>query len=310
MNKKIGIITLNPSLPVNVGNVLQAFALQSKIKELLPTCDCIITNQKTLKCSDYFKSHCNFTNKDIDTSYDMIVAGSDQIWYNGCDVNKYFLLKYPNKIKKIFYAASFGNHNHKWELKQINEIHNSLKDNTFISCREFSGTFLTKKWFNLNSIAVLDPTMLYDANFYLESINEKRIENEKGIFAYILDNTDKKDKFIKGLIEKTHEPVLHFDGTVENFIHNFNSAKYILTDSYHGSVFSLIFNKPFICIRNFKRGNDRFDDLCLRFTNLDNRFIKEDNKINLELLSQAPNVKNEIENYKILSLNFLKNSLI
>lgn len=101
---------------------------------------------------------------------------------------------------------------------------------------------------------------------------------------------------------------MNFDGSCEQFISNFNKAKYIITDSYHGSVFSLIFNKPFICLRNKNRGNDRFDDLCLRF-NINNRFIENLNEMDLSLLNKNPDCLEQIREYRKDSLDFLTKAL-
>ena len=85
-----------------------------------------------------------------------------------------------------------------------------------------------------------------------------------------------------------------------------NTASCILTDSYHGSVFSLIFNKPFITLRNEKRGNDRFDDLEIRF-DLAERFINDIKLLSIDLLKIKPNPN--FNEYRKISLNFLYKGL-
>ena len=101
---------------------------------------------------------------------------------------------------------------------------------------------------------------------------------------------------------------MKYDGTVESFIRNMNNASCVITDSYHGTVFSLIFDNPFITLKNEKRGNDRFDDLSLRF-DFDNRFIDNLSKIDLSLLTKKPNVIDKIHSYRIESISFLSNGL-
>lgn len=314
---KIGIITLNPNHYKNIGNTLQAFALQTKIKELMPNAKSIeILNQKEFtNCLEFYKTHCNYVANDGNETYDILIAGSDQIWGSGISdpendiiFKRQFLLKPEyNKSKKIFYAPSFGHHNHSFSIKQKELIYNTLK-NVKISTREIIGKTLLKNWFNLESQPVLDPTMLYDKEFYLNSINENRDENNSGIFAYVLDKNGNWDIKIKEISNKLCQPILSFDGSVEQFISNFNKAKYIITDSYHGSVFSLIFNKPFICLRNKNRGNDRFDDLCLRF-DIDNRFIENLNEMDLTLLNKNPDCLEQIRRYRKDSLDFLTKAL-
>lgn len=314
---KIGIITLNPNHYKNIGNTLQAFALQTKIKELMPNAKCVeILNQKEfINCLEFYKTHCNYVANDGNETYDILIAGSDQIWGSGISdpgndiiFKRQFLLKPTyNKSKKFFYASSFGHHNHSFSKEQKELIYNSLKD-VKISTREIIGKTLLKNWFNLESQPVLDPTMLYDKEFYLNSINENRDENNYGIFAYVLDKNENWNIKIKEISSKLGQPILSYDGTVENFIHNMNKASFVLTDSYHGTVFSLIFNKPFITLRNIKRGNDRFDDLCLRF-NINERFIENLNEIDLNLFNTKPNCNEKILEYRKISLDFLIKAL-
>ena len=314
---KIGIITLNPNHYKNIGNTLQAFALQSKIKELVPNAKTVeILNQKEfVNCLEFYKNHCKYVANDGDESYDMLIAGSDQIWGtgisdpgNGIIFDRQFLLKSSySKSKRIFYAPSFGHHNHVFSKAQKARIYNSLKD-VKISTREIIGKTLLKTWFNLESQPVLDPTMLYDKEFYLNSINEKEVKSKNGIFVYVLDKNAEWNTKAKEISNNLNQPILPYDGSVENFIKNMNTAALVITDSYHGSVFSLIFNNPFICLRNKMRGNDRFDDLCSRF-NISERFIENLADINIALFNMKPNCNEKLLEYRKESLDFLIKSL-
>jgi len=317
-NPKIGIITLNPNHYKNIGNTLQAFALQSKIKELVPNAKTVeILNQKEfVNCLEFYKNNCKYVANDGDATYDILIAGSDQIWGtgisdpgNGIIFDRQFLLKPSySKSKRIFYAPSFGHHNHIFSKVQKDRIYNSLKDVRYISTREIIGTHLLKTWFNLESKAVLDPTMLYDKDFYLDAINEKDVKNKNGIFVYVLDKNDEWNTKIKEISNKLKQPILQYDRTVEGFIRNMNIASLVITDSYHGSVFSLIFNNPFICLRNKKRGNDRFDDLCSRF-NISERFIENLSDIDIKMFNTKPNCFVKILEHRKASLDFLIKSL-
>lgn len=294
----------------NIGNTLQAYALQSKIKEILPKSNPIIINSIYKNYNSFYKNNLNFTENGFDESYDYLIVGSDQIWtsdkwINSIPFNDRFLIR--NCRHKLVYAASFGKHNLNFTNKQLTEIQNTLKNIEYVSTRELSGVIICNYFFKYNkAISVLDPTMLYDKDFYLNIINEKEIENKRGIFAYILDKNDIWNNKIKEISQKLNQPVLLYDNTVENFIHNMNTASCILTDSYHGSVFSLIFNKPFITLRNEKRGNDRFDDLEIRF-DLAERFINDIKLLSIDLLKIKPNPN--FNEYRKISLNFLYKGL-
>lgn len=309
LEPKIAMITIPGHN--NVGNTLQAFALQTKIKEILPKANPIIINSKYTNYTTFYKNKVKFTTSGFDSSYNFIIVGSDQIWTDEKYINVIpfedrFLIR---NCKKIVYAASFGKHQLNFSNDQLIKIQNSLKTVKYVSTREITGTLICKHYFKYNTaVSVLDPTMLYDKEFYLNSINEKPAENKLGIFVYVLDKNNEWNKQAKVISDKLKLPILKYDGTVESFIRNMNNASCVITDSYHGTVFSLIFNNPFITLKNEKRGNDRFEDLSLRF-DFYNRFIDNLSKIDLELLTKRPNVIDKIHSYRTESISFLSNGL-
>lgn len=309
LEPKIAMITIPGHN--NVGNTLQAFALQTKIKEILPKANPIIINSKYTNYTTFYKNKVKFTTSGFDSSYNFIIVGSDQIWTDEKYINVIpfedrFLIR---NCKKIVYAASFGKHQLNFSNDQLIKIQNSLKTVKYVSTREITGTLICKHYFKYNTaVSVLDPTMLYDKEFYLNSINEKPAENKLGIFVYVLDKNNEWDKQAKEISDKLRLPILKYDGTVESFIRNMNNASCVITDSYHGTVFSLIFNNPFITLKNEKRGNDRFEDLSLRF-DFYNRFIDTLSKMDLELLTKRPNVIDKIHSYRTESISFLSNGL-
>ncbi len=304
---KIGIIT--DQVRQNVGGILQAVALSNKVKELTNIEPIFLNQIGNNYHQKYFDNNCKWTSNSV-TDETHLIVGSDQVWNRRFCEHVPFNDKYliHDNIKKIVYAASFGHHKMEYTKEELEKIHNSLIKVKYIATREISGTMLTKQWFNVDSISVLDPTMLYDKDFYLKTINQENNNNEHGIFAYILDYNNNWRNICNSLSTQLNEPILKFNGSCEQFIENYNTAKYIITDSYHGSVFSLIFNKPFICLRNKFRGNDRFDDLCIRF-DIENRFIETLNDINLELFNIKPNCNNKILEYRKDSINYLTKAL-
>lgn len=302
LTEKIAIVT--DQVHKNVGGILQAVCLYDKIKELKPKAEIYFVNQKHNNHLSYFDKNVKWVTSSADSSYSHLLVGSDQIWNKkycqGVPFEDKYLIR--NIRNKIVYAASFGHHEFLYNENEIQRIHKSLKDVKFISTREISGRLLTNKWFGVDSVSVLDPTLLWDKTYYLAKINENETEQKTGIFAYVLDKNPIWEKKIKDIQAKTGEKVLPFDGSVENFLHNFNTAKFIITDSYHGSIFSIIFNKPFVCLRNKRRGNDRFDDLCLRF-DIEERFIESLDCLKLDLLKNEPNVN--LTHERMNSLEFL-----
>ena len=308
-NKKIAIIT--NQMNTNVGGILQAFALSEKVKELTDVKPVFIHQRKNHL--SFLDEHCNWTEEGFTDDYTTLIVGSDQIWNHRAPSTKKIpfedkYLIHDNNIQKIVYAASFSHHELLYNTEELNQIKESLKNVNFVSCREIRSIDLIKEWFDKECVAVLDPTLLYEKEFYLDTIKESNSNENKGIFVYVLDKNNEWDKLINKISKELNEPILPFDGSVNSFIKNYNNSKFVLTDSYHGSVFSLIFNKPFITLRNTRRGNDRFDDLCLRF-NIENRFIDNLNNIDLSLLTTNPECLEKIRDYRKYSLNYLYKAL-
>lgn len=264
----------------------------------------------------------NFAKKE---NFDAVIVGSDQVWritkkIDKCYKNYFLDFLDGSKIKKIAYAASFGKDY--WEGKNdIKDISKLLEDFTAVSTREKSGVDICKKNFAFNNaIHVLDPTMLMSKEFYKNEIVSKydtRRVPKNGLLTYILDEGDGKKEIInfvkKNLnIEKVHH-LKGFNGSkivysVPEWLDSFANADFIVTDSFHGMVFSIVFEKNFIVIGNKSRGLERFLSL-LSLLQLENRLIndtKEIEKFNFELIDY--NKVNVILRKEIIkSFNYLDN---
>ena len=309
LNPKIAMVTIPGHN--NVGNTLQAFALQQKVKELLPTAEIEIINDFNLTNNklDFYNKNVKSTSGTFNDSYDMLLVGSDQIW--GASITRDWKISFEDRfgirnVKRIFYAPSFGFVNTKYNNQDCARIKSKLYNEKYVSNREEYGTYMTEKMFGTKCQTVLDPAFLHSKEFYLQSINEKNSDKEEGCFCYILDKDNKWENFIKNVLIQTKENELNYDKSVESFLHNMNTAKYILTDSYHGVVFSLIFNKPFVCLRNKNRGNLRFDDLSIKF-NIENRFLETLDEFDLAVLTKKPNIN--LDKLLKQSIDFLKRGL-
>ena len=244
-------------------------------------------------------------------NYDVLIVGSDQVWRKAYTerwgVDRFFLDFAPESSKKIAYAASFGGFDMEYnedELQHLQRLYGRLDA---VSVREELGLAILEKhgWKIPKAVHVLDPTMLLPKEHYLQLINNGNTKSSNGnMFCYILDNNDNAKLVVNKLKnEKGYIPYFaSIDGenrmSVEQWLRSFVDADYIVTDSYHGVVFSLIFNKPFYLISNERRGNARFESLKQTF--------------NLQENSEEYNV--ELVNEKILSLReksyiFLRNAL-
>lgn len=217
-----------------------------------------------------------------------VVVGSDQVWrlkYINDQYYKSFFLDFVNnEVKKIAYAASFGKDY--WEGRGDEaEIGKLLERFDFISVREESGVDICKNTFGVKKDVhhVLDPTMLWSKDFYMGLMPSNSFNRKISLLTYVLDEADDKKKIISACMEEreiSSENVLHLKGfgdkkryyTVPEWLEAFSKADFIITDSFHGVIFSIIFNKQFVAIANKDRGLDRFISLLGMF-NLKDRLI-------------------------------------
>lgn len=226
--------------------------------------------------------------------FDAIVVGSDQVWRAAMsDIPTYFLsFTKAMNMRRIAYAASFGtddlNEYSKMDMKIAFE---SIKLFDAISVREKSGVHLCRDYFKMDAVHVLDPTMLLSKDDYLKLIeSEDSSCSTDMLLTYVLDRTLEKNEIIKRigdvlhLIPSKNGPVKYFSNIIENnaseciypsvskWLAGFRDAQFVVTDSFHGMVFSIIFNKPFVAILNSERGASRFISL-LSIFHLENRLI-------------------------------------
>jgi hypothetical protein len=207
--------------------------------------------------------------------FNSIVVGSDQVWRieNTRGVKYNFFLDFVNlpDTKKIAYAASFGTDVWKGSGEEIATIKKLLHNFDFISVREKSGVDLCKTLFDLNVVNVVDPTLLLKMSDYNQLIKSATRSKTNLLTTYILDFTDDKKVLIKilekefsfstkYLYPKKKRPITIYK-SIENWILNIKNAKFVLTDSFHGMVFSIIYKKQFLVYANKDRGIERFTSL-------------------------------------------------
>ena len=216
--------------------------------------------------------------------YSDILLGSDQLWLPVNVVADYYTLNWvPNDINKISFSTSFGvstipnkyNNLYKQFLKRINHL----------SVREDTGVKLIKEIAGLDAKLVCDPTILLTIEEWEEVASKERIIKEKYILCYFLGNNIEHRKFAERLREKTGYKIVslnHADEYVKysdafcdiapydigprEWINLVENAEYVCTDSFHGTVFSLLFNKIFFNFRRYSSNskastNSRLDSL-------------------------------------------------
>jgi len=214
--------------------------------------------------------------KDIIKKYnlDAIIVGSDQVWrpkYSQYLDDTYLEFAKDIPIKKIAYAASFGVDNWEYSSKQTKKYSELISKFSYVSIREKTGVDLCQKYFNIFAQEVADPTLLLDAEDYQNICKEIPIEKTKYIAAYILDITPEKKDVLDKIAKEKNLPIKTFFAeskaslSIPEWISMFRDASYVVTDSFHGTVFAIIFKKEFHCFFNKDRGNSRFQSLLEKY---------------------------------------------
>lgn len=276
----------------------------------------------------------SFKNLQNEYNFEGYIVGSDQVWRPSytTDISVYFLsfLKDKIKIKKISYAASFGVDNWEFSNKQTKICSALIKKFTAVSVREASGVGLCQNYLGLTPTLVLDPTMLLRKEDYTDLIKSNKIYTKRGnLFCYFLDDGYKKEKELNhfigklGFVSFSILPSKQFSEVskkgieqciyppIANWIKAFDEAEFIVTDSFHGTVFSIIFNKPFITISNNDRGKARFTSLLTLF-GLESRLITTFDNLNADLFKSEidyTSVNLILQKERDKSYNFLYEAL-
>lgn len=240
----------------------------------------------------------------INNSYDAVIVGSDQVWrpMYVLGIQNYFFKGVHDKTKKIAYAASFGVSDWEFTEEETNLCSKLLKSFSYVSVRENSGLKLVREELKYrdNVYCDLDPTMLVDILAY-ESFLNKDNNTPSNVFTYILDSTADKNLLVKGVLEKTGMALNEFNTNAENpnkslkervapsvesWLNGIYNANFVITDSFHGCVFSILFNKPFVVYVNMNRGAERFISI-LSLLGLEDRMIYNTSYLNIELVNKA-----------------------
>lgn len=207
-----------------------------------------------------------------ESKYSDVIVGSDQLWLPVNVVSNYYTLNWvPDKINKISYATSFGIS--KIPDKYSDEYKKFLSRINHLSVREESGKKICDGY-GITSKVVCDPTILLTREEWEQEAVQERIISDKYILCYFLGSNIEHRKFAEKLKEKTGYKIVslnHADEYVKysdtfaditpydigprEWINLIKNAEYVCTDSFHGTVFSLLFNKTFFDFRRYSESN-------------------------------------------------------
>lgn len=286
-----------------------------------------------IQTTEIFKSFKHLKSIIKSYNFEAYIVGSDQVWRPCYSENIYndFLdfCQDEKDIKRIAYAASFGVNGWEFNEKQTMECGRLVKLFDAVSVREDSGVNLCQDYFGVNALHVLDPTLLLEKEDYIKLTEDMREPTSVGeLFCYILDNNQKIDAAIQnvssrlslnafevraqkgGYLRRRVDINDYVIPSPTKWLRAFMDAKMVFTDSFHGCVFSIIFNKPFWVIGNKERGNARFDSL-LKLFELENRRItvQDIDKTNLNDVINWDRVNSIKKEWQEKSLKYLVENL-
>ena len=323
--RRIGVVgVLNEQ---NVGNNLVKFSMYIKLKEygFEPT---IISYTRKGENIDFLRKTVELTeisqnlkySQLKEKDYDILMINSDQTWnnFNIESLYDHGFLRFAENwtIPKFVYAASLGIDYWRYPKSFDERAKILLKNFKGISLREKGAIDLVEKHLGIRPLLVLDPTFLIDKKYYIDIIKDfKKNFTDECLFVYILDKNKIIDKYIEMARKKLHYKIYRVETSqmnyTENFLFGINISKAVITDSFHGTVFSIIFKKPFISFINSKRGRLRFYSLNETFKLSDRILFPSKNKYPDINLLKKPLIINQtiIDSMKDLSIKFLKKNL-
>ena len=225
--------------------------------------------------------------------YDAFVVGSDQVWRpcNFDPIQDAFLRFTKGwDVRRVSYAASFGTSELEYEYFLLEECSALLESFDAVSVREDSGVQLCGEWFDCDrAVHVLDPVMLLGVEQYKNIAASATERKAKGkIATYILDRSLVKRNVVDFVVRCTGKEISDISvypkdrnlplsdrvvPPMADWIAGFEDADFVVTDSFHGCVMSILFHKPFLVIGNNVRGLSRVQSL-LNIFGLESRLVE------------------------------------
>ena len=204
-----------------------------------------------------------------------LVTGSDQVWrprYNkGVLTDMFLRFAARADVRRMAYAASFGVDGWEFSPQQTQECARLARLMDAVSVRESSGIALCREHLGVEAVVMPDPTLLLQRADYEALCTAVPRVAKAFVAAYVLDKSAEKQHGIRRVAWELGLPVKRFSAhggmtlTVEEWLAMFRDAAFVVTDSFHGTVFSILFHKPFVALGNAGRGMARFQSLLSGF---------------------------------------------
>lgn len=338
MGNEVNILNLRPETQKHM------YALKKPSGDILHRCFDVLISSKRKKRYNEFERFINSVFpttreefqtteqlKKLENEYDAFVCGSDQIWNPVCpDFEPAYYLQFlgeNSKAKRISYAPSFGKHEFDGvTTKQINEW---AKDFDSISVRELKGKAVLNEIDPEKISVVCDPVVLLDKKYWEELAVEPNIK-EPYMLVYFLENNHGRKDFVDALSQTlglkvvvlteylrdlTKPYIKKYDASPEEFVGLFKNASFVYTNSFHGTAFATIFNKPFITViapdqEKAVNNNDSRKIDYLTKIGLESRLVQNDLPAKEALMKVDYKVANEkMQKFREYSYQYLKNAL-
>lgn len=284
----------------------------------------------------YFKESKAFTSwnelSEYCRNYDSVLVGSDQLWLPSNIVGDYYTLSFvPDAINKVCYATSFGIG--EVPVKYEETYRKFLGRIQHLSAREHSGQNIIHKMTGREVPLVCDPTLLMTARDWDKIATRDRMVEEDYVFCYFMGDNPEQRTFARNLARAHHCKVvslLHLDQYIASdekyadyvlynispadFISLIKYANYVCTDSFHGTVFSIIYSKDFFTFKRFNKKaslstNTRIFSLLDR-VGLSDRLFTAEEDVNADYhIAHYDEIQEGINKFRAESLVYLTNSL-
>lgn len=256
-----------------------------------------------------------------------VVVGSDQVWridYHGdASALTYFLdFVDPAKVRRISYAASFGHST--WSYPEFTEPAKQLLSRFHaVGVREESGAEICRESLGrTDARVVLDPTLLVDTNFYDDAVASGVAFSQPTVVKYVLDQSEKVQAVTaaamgvlsrEGMAIQSISPDEQTEPLdIPRWLQAFRDAEFVITDSFHGTIFAVVFKKRFVTVPNHDRGFDRFVTLLGRL-GLSDRLLTSDDPSEVGRILATPidydAVAARLDRLRIEAADFLLSAL-
>ena len=270
----------------------------------------------------------------FETYFDACIVGSDQVWNPQWWVQEYFLDFVSNQTKKIAYAASLGVD--KLSERDATFIENKIKDFVAVSLREEGGKRLLEGYVTNQLKVTLDPTLLFTRNMWDEIAVKPEITKPYVVVYFPGGKSEAEQRMWHEFCIRENLKLVvfpHFQGKYDaadekfsdirdyssgpaEFIGLIKYAKYVMTGSFHATVFSILFHKQFVSFREKKEANAPIEMLrngaLLKELGLEDRLVQRDWTPNLNVLEQPIDhrkVECRLESLREESMKFLQDAL-